>query len=129
MGRFSLFAPLLLATNGVLGAKWIGEVKKVDGVDYQCKQSPLFDSLECILIIELQANATPTTPAGQPIKTGRSSIRLSRAHYSSPSHQALFATPTSETELVFTMRRSVRTLKPTGQMSNGCMSNFVGEYK
>jgi hypothetical protein len=38
MGRFSLFAPLLLAANGVSGAKWIGEVKKVDGVDYQCKQ-------------------------------------------------------------------------------------------
>ncbi|KAL1792211.1 hypothetical protein ACET3X_009962 [Alternaria dauci] len=37
MGRLSLFASLLLATNGVLGAKWIGEVKKVDGVDYQCK--------------------------------------------------------------------------------------------
>jgi hypothetical protein len=37
MGRFSLLAPLLLAANGVLGAKWIGEVKKVDGVDYQCK--------------------------------------------------------------------------------------------
>jgi hypothetical protein len=45
MGRFSLFAPLLLAANGVLGAKWIGEVKKVDGVDYQCKQLPLLDHL------------------------------------------------------------------------------------
>jgi hypothetical protein len=43
MGRFSLVAPLLLAANGVLGAKWIGEVKKVDGVDYQCKQQLLFD--------------------------------------------------------------------------------------
>ena len=40
MGRFSLFASLLLATNGVLGAKWIGEVKKVDGVDYQCELLP-----------------------------------------------------------------------------------------
>jgi len=129
MGRFSLFAPLLLAANGVLGAKWIGEVKKVDGVDYQCKQGPLFDSLEFMLIIELQANATPTTPAGQPTKTGRSSTRPSLAHYSSPSHQALFATPTSETELASTMRRSVRILKPTGQMSNGCMSNFLGEHK
>jgi hypothetical protein len=37
MGRFSLLAPLLLAANGVLGAKWIGEVKKVDGTEYQCK--------------------------------------------------------------------------------------------
>ncbi|KAF1835486.1 hypothetical protein BDW02DRAFT_578714 [Decorospora gaudefroyi] len=37
MGRFSLLAPLLLASNGVLGAKWIGEVKKVDGVTYKCK--------------------------------------------------------------------------------------------
>jgi hypothetical protein len=37
MGRFSLLAPLLLASNSVLGAKWIGEVKKVDGVSYQCK--------------------------------------------------------------------------------------------
>ncbi|KAF1944572.1 FAD-binding domain-containing protein [Clathrospora elynae] len=37
MGRFSLFAPLLLAANNVLGAKWIGEVKKVDGIEYQCK--------------------------------------------------------------------------------------------
>jgi hypothetical protein len=39
-----LFASLLLATNGVLGAKWIGEVKKVDGVDYQCKLLPRFAS-------------------------------------------------------------------------------------
>jgi hypothetical protein len=38
MGRSLLFAALLLASNGVSGAKWIGEVKKVDGVDYQCKQ-------------------------------------------------------------------------------------------
>ncbi|EAT85430.1 hypothetical protein HBH56_038620 [Parastagonospora nodorum] len=41
MGRFSLFAPLLLAANGVLAAPppppWMGEVKKVDGVNYQCK--------------------------------------------------------------------------------------------
>ncbi|KAL6704005.1 hypothetical protein ACN47E_008856 [Coniothyrium glycines] len=37
MGRFSLLAPLLLAANGVLGAKWVGEVKKVDGAEYQCK--------------------------------------------------------------------------------------------
>jgi hypothetical protein len=37
MGRFSLLAPVLLAANGVVGAKWIGEVKKVDGVNYQCK--------------------------------------------------------------------------------------------
>ena len=37
MGRFSLFVSLLLATNGVLGAKWIGEVKKVGGTEYQCK--------------------------------------------------------------------------------------------
>ncbi|KAF2856089.1 FAD/FMN-containing isoamyl alcohol oxidase-like protein MreA [Plenodomus tracheiphilus IPT5] len=37
MGRFSRFASLLLAADGVLGAKWIGEVKKVDGVVYQCK--------------------------------------------------------------------------------------------
>jgi hypothetical protein len=37
MGRFSLLTPLLLAANGVLGAKWIGEIKKVDGVNYQCK--------------------------------------------------------------------------------------------
>lgn len=38
MGRFSLLVPLLLAANGVLGAKkWIGEVKKVDGAEYQCK--------------------------------------------------------------------------------------------
>lgn len=38
MGRFSLFAPVLLAAaNGVLGQDWIGEVKKVDGATYQCK--------------------------------------------------------------------------------------------
>jgi hypothetical protein len=37
MGRFSLLVPVLLAANGAVGAKWIGEVKKVDGVDYQCK--------------------------------------------------------------------------------------------
>ncbi|KAH7388764.1 FAD/FMN-containing isoamyl alcohol oxidase-like protein MreA [Pyrenochaeta sp. MPI-SDFR-AT-0127] len=37
MGRFSLLASLLLAANGVVGYKWIGEVKKVDGVQYQCK--------------------------------------------------------------------------------------------
>ncbi|CAO2650647.1 Nn.00g019390.m01.CDS01 [Neocucurbitaria sp. VM-36] len=37
MGRFSLFASLLLAADGVLSAKWIGEVKKVDGTEYQCK--------------------------------------------------------------------------------------------
>ncbi|KAF2032006.1 FAD-binding domain-containing protein [Setomelanomma holmii] len=37
MNRFSLLAPALLAANGVLGAKWIGEVKKVDGLNYQCK--------------------------------------------------------------------------------------------
>jgi hypothetical protein len=37
MDRLSLLALLLLASNGVLGAKWIGEVKKLDGVDYQCK--------------------------------------------------------------------------------------------
>jgi hypothetical protein len=37
MGRFSLFVPVLLAANGAVRAKWIGEVKKVDGVDYQCK--------------------------------------------------------------------------------------------
>jgi hypothetical protein len=37
MGRFSLLVPVLLAANGALGAKWIGEVKKVDGIDYQCK--------------------------------------------------------------------------------------------
>ncbi|KAH7080564.1 hypothetical protein BKA63DRAFT_563244 [Paraphoma chrysanthemicola] len=43
MGRFSLIAPVLLAANGALvasqdlAAKWIGETKKVDGVNYQCK--------------------------------------------------------------------------------------------
>ncbi|EOA81947.1 uncharacterized protein SETTUDRAFT_141802 [Exserohilum turcica Et28A] len=37
MGRFSVVASLLLAANGVLGAKWIGEVKNVDGARYQCK--------------------------------------------------------------------------------------------
>ncbi|KAH7414292.1 hypothetical protein DE146DRAFT_30974 [Phaeosphaeria sp. MPI-PUGE-AT-0046c] len=37
MGRFSLFAPVVLAANGVLGADWIGEVKKVDGATFQCK--------------------------------------------------------------------------------------------
>lgn len=37
MGRLSVLAPALLAVNGVLGAKWIGETKKVDGVNYQCK--------------------------------------------------------------------------------------------
>lgn len=37
MGRFSQLASLLLAANGVLSVKWIGEVKKVDGVEYQCK--------------------------------------------------------------------------------------------
>jgi hypothetical protein len=51
MGRFSLFASLLLATNGVLGAKWIGEVKEVDGVDYQCELLLYFCSFfECMLI-------------------------------------------------------------------------------
>lgn len=37
MGRFILFASLLLATNGVLGAGWIGEVKKENGSEYRCK--------------------------------------------------------------------------------------------
>jgi hypothetical protein len=37
MGRFSLLAPVLVAASGVLGADWIGEVRKVDGVTYQCK--------------------------------------------------------------------------------------------
>lgn len=37
MGRFSQLASLLLAANSVAGYKWIGEVKKVDGVEYQCK--------------------------------------------------------------------------------------------
>jgi hypothetical protein len=37
MGRFSLLAPVLLVANGALAHKWIGEVKNVDGVDYQCK--------------------------------------------------------------------------------------------
>ncbi|KAI8936516.1 hypothetical protein NX059_006921 [Plenodomus lindquistii] len=37
MGRFSQIASLLLVANGALGAEWIGEVKTVDGVDYQCK--------------------------------------------------------------------------------------------
>jgi hypothetical protein len=37
MGRLSLLALVLLAANGVWGADWIGEVKKVDGVTYQCK--------------------------------------------------------------------------------------------
>lgn len=45
MGRFSLFAPVLLAANGVLAAPppppqsspWMGEMKAVDGVNYQCK--------------------------------------------------------------------------------------------
>jgi hypothetical protein len=37
MGRFSLLASVLVAASGVLGADWIGEVKKVDGVTYQCK--------------------------------------------------------------------------------------------
>jgi len=36
MGHLLLLASLLLVINGVLGAKWLGEVKKVDGVDYQC---------------------------------------------------------------------------------------------
>jgi hypothetical protein len=44
MGRFSLLAPVLLAANGALGAKWIGEVKKVDGVNYQCKVSNYSDN-------------------------------------------------------------------------------------
>lgn len=53
MGRFSMFTSLLLAVNGVVAqgendfappgpagpasTKWIGEVKKVNGVEYQCK--------------------------------------------------------------------------------------------
>lgn len=41
MGRLSLLASLLLVANDVLGAKWIGEVKTVEGIDYQCKQTPV----------------------------------------------------------------------------------------
>jgi len=37
MGHLLLLASLLLVINGVLGAKWLGEVKKIDGADYQCK--------------------------------------------------------------------------------------------
>jgi hypothetical protein len=37
MGRLSLALSLLLASNSVLAAKWIGEVKKVNGAEYQCK--------------------------------------------------------------------------------------------
>jgi hypothetical protein len=37
MGLFSSFAVLLLAANGALAAKWIGETKTVDGISYQCK--------------------------------------------------------------------------------------------
>jgi len=37
MGTFSLFVLLLVAANGVLGAKWIGEVKTLNGAEYKCK--------------------------------------------------------------------------------------------
>jgi hypothetical protein len=37
MGRLLVFISLLLAADRVLCARWIGEVKKVNGVDYQCK--------------------------------------------------------------------------------------------
>ena len=37
MGHLLLLASLLSVINGVSGAKWLGEVKKVDGIDYQCK--------------------------------------------------------------------------------------------
>ncbi|KAF2833069.1 FAD/FMN-containing isoamyl alcohol oxidase-like protein MreA [Ophiobolus disseminans] len=37
MGHSSFLALALLAADGVLGMKWIGEVKKVGSVKYQCK--------------------------------------------------------------------------------------------
>lgn len=37
MSRLFLLVIILLAANGVLARKWIGEAKKVDGVDYQFK--------------------------------------------------------------------------------------------
>lgn len=37
MGRASLFISLLSVVNCVVGAKWIGEVKKEGNVTYQCK--------------------------------------------------------------------------------------------
>jgi len=37
MGRASLLTILFAAVNCVAGAKWKGEIKKVNGITYQCK--------------------------------------------------------------------------------------------
>jgi hypothetical protein len=37
MGFLSSLAVLLLTVDSTLGARWIGETKKINGVTYQCK--------------------------------------------------------------------------------------------
>lgn len=37
MARTSLFVALLAAFSGAATAKWLGEIKKVEGITYQCK--------------------------------------------------------------------------------------------
>jgi hypothetical protein len=82
MGRFSLLTQSLFAAS-VLGADWIGEVKEVDGVTWQCKcysdnacwpTNSDWDSFNKTVGGALQASIPPGAPCYKSVGNSTASV-------------------------------------------------------